>query len=79
MTLEEIFESDGNYCDNQIYTYGCVKIAETFALRFYEWMDDNYIRVFDGWVKKKDIEESKRVTILITVALEIFKKEMYGK
>lgn len=37
MTLEEKFESDGNYEDNQIYTYGCVKIAEEFAIEFAQW------------------------------------------
>lgn len=52
-------------------------LTDIFAIQFYEWMDDNYIRISDGWVKSRNIDESKRTIVTINIALEIFKKEMY--
>lgn len=75
MTLEEQFESDGNFCDNQIYTYGCIKIADRHALLFYNWMQDNYFQVGDGFVKDLNMDEAKRVIITTEKAMEIYKKE----
>ena len=71
MSLEEQFESDGNYCDNQIYTYGCIKIAEKFAIEFQEWLIQNCTLCLKIWTYKKD--ESKIYEI--SELMEIFRKE----
>jgi hypothetical protein len=51
------------------------KIADDYAIEFYNFMEDNYYQVADGFVKDLNIDESKRVTITTEKALEIFKKE----
>ena len=59
MTLEEEFESDGNYCDNQIYTYGCIKIAERFAIAFWEWRSTTPIKNIDQYTNAEAIKMFK--------------------
>ncbi len=51
------------------------QLNDDYAIEFYNFMEDNYYQVADGFVKDLNIDESKRVTITTEKALEIFKKE----
>lgn len=53
----------------------CVKIVEEFAIGFYNWMQDNYFQIGDGFVKDLQIDQTKRTIITTEKALEIYKKE----
>jgi len=48
------------------------------AIGFYNWMQDNYYQVGDGFVSDLNIDESKRVIITIEKAFGIYKEYQKG-
>jgi hypothetical protein len=53
----------------------CEKIAEHFSITFYNWMQDNYYQVGDGFVEDRNMDKSKRIIITTEEAMKIFKQE----
>lgn len=58
---------------NERQAVQCERIADQHAMSFYSWMEDNYFQVSDGFVKDRNIDESKRIIITIEKALELYK------
>ena len=82
MTLEEKIRPHAQYWDcyndcglDYDHTGKLIKITEEFAIRFYNWMQDNYTQVDDSFVKPLSIDESKQAIITIEKALQIYKAE----
>ena len=51
------------------------EIVDMHTIEFYNWMQNNYCQVGDGFVKDLSIGNSKGVIITTEKALEIYKKE----
>lgn len=49
------------------------KITKQFSIDFYEWMDDNYKRVGDGFVTRMSFDKNNPI-ITIEKALEEYEK-----
>jgi hypothetical protein len=72
LTAHSISEGIGM---NERQSIQCVRIADKHAISFYNWMQDNYFQVADGFVKDRNIDESKRIIITIENAMSTYKKE----
>jgi hypothetical protein len=51
------------------------KIADKHAIGFYNWMQDNYFQIGDGFLEDRNMDKSKRVIITTEKAMLIYKKE----
>lgn len=43
------------------------KIAKEYTIKFYEYIDDNFKRVSDGWVQAKGINKDKSIVTIESV------------
>jgi hypothetical protein len=50
-------------------------VSDRQAIDFYNFMQDNYTQVADGFVKDLNIDKSKRIIITTEQALNIFKNQ----
>lgn len=76
MDLKKEFEQADMLISQSKRVNAQIKIADKHSIAFYNWMQDNYFQVSDGFVKDRNIDESKRTIITIEKAMDIYKKEI---
>jgi hypothetical protein len=52
-----------------------MKMFDEYAISFYDWMQDNYVQVGDGYIRDMNINTTKRVITTIEMAMDLYKKE----
>jgi hypothetical protein len=61
--------------DNKDWDYD-INQKQKYAISFYNWMQDNYTQVSDGFVKCLSIDKTKGVVRTIESAMELYTKEI---